>query len=184
MFSANFLILTFQHICISVLFLCMFLQDRVTDYESHRPVEPQILGPQKILLLALNHTKHMTTMVKRRIQGSFTAINSPWWKGPVEAEVEVAMVTTAEGRAFPEEVRDLRPPLCPTVWPPLLLFLFFTSTTAFPVSVVKASLELPTERVDDTSWKLALVKRAAPSSSRFCEEAGRGGTPPPELLLL
>lgn len=41
----------------------------------------------------------------------------PWWKGPVEAEAdvdEVAMVTTAEGRGFPEEVRDLRPPLCPT----------------------------------------------------------------------
>lgn len=42
---------------------------------------------------------------------------SPWWNGPVEAEAdveEVAMVTTAEGRGFPEEVRDLRPPLCPT----------------------------------------------------------------------
>lgn len=45
-------------------------------------------------------------------------VNSrPWWKGPVEAEAdveEVAMVTTAEGRGFPEEVRDLRPPLVPT----------------------------------------------------------------------
>lgn len=101
-----------------------------------------------------------------------------------DADVEVAMVTTAEGRAFPEEVRDLRPPLCPTAWPPPLLFLFFTSTTAFPASVVKASLELPTERVDDTSWKLALVKRAALSSSRFCEEPGRAGTPPLEPPLL
>lgn len=184
MFSADFLVLTFQHVCTLILFLRVFLQDRVTDYGSHRLIEPQISGPHKILLLAPNHTKHMTTMAKRRFQGSVIAINSPWWNGPVEAEVEVAMVTTAEERAFPEEVRDLRPPLCPTVWPPLLLFLFFTSTTAFPVSVVKASLELPTERVDDTSWKLALVKRAAPSSSRFCEEAGRGGTPPPEPLLL
>lgn len=101
-----------------------------------------------------------------------------------DADVEVAMVTTAEGRAFPEEVRDLRPPRCPTAWPPPLLFLVFTSTTAFPASVVKASLELPTERVDDTSWKLALVKRAAPSSSRFCEEPGRAGTPPLEPPLL
>lgn len=44
------------------------------------------------------------------------AKRSPWWKGPVEAEAdveEVAMVTTAEGRGFPEEETDLRPPLCP-----------------------------------------------------------------------
>lgn len=101
-----------------------------------------------------------------------------------DADVEVAMVTAAEGRAFPEEVRDLRPPLCPTVWPPPLLFLFFASAPAFPPSAVKASLAPPPERVDDTSWKLALVKRAAPSSSRFCEDAGRAGTPPPEPLLL
>ncbi|TNN59495.1 hypothetical protein EYF80_030310 [Liparis tanakae] len=36
--------------------------------------------------------------------------------GPVEAEAdveEVAMVTTAEGRGFPEVARDLRPPLWP-----------------------------------------------------------------------
>lgn len=162
--------------------MCFFktgsLMMEITDQLNHiyQGTEDSAVGPK-------SH-KHMTTMAKRRLQGSFTAINSPWWKGPVGAEVEVAMVTTAEGRAFPEEVRDLRPPLCPTVWPPLLLFLFFTSTTTFPVSVVKASLELPTERVDDTSWKLALVKRAAPSSSRFCEEAGRAGTTPPEPLLL
>lgn len=102
----------------------------------------------------------------------------------MEADVEVAMVTTAEGRAFPEEVRDLRPPLCPTAWPPPLLFLFFSSAAAFPASAVRVSLELLPESVDETSWKLALVKRAAPSSSRFCEEAGMAGTPPPGPLLL
>lgn len=59
-----------------------------------------------------------------------------------EADVEeVAMVTTAEGRGFPEEVRDLRPPLGPTAWLPPLFFLFFTSDAAFPVSAAKPSLE-------------------------------------------
>lgn len=117
----------------------------------------------------------------------FATINSPWWKGPVEAEAdveEVAMVTTAEGRGFPEEVRDLRPPLGPTVWPPPLFFLFFTSVAALTLSAAKASLELLPEWADDTSWKLALVKRAALSSNRFCEDACREETPPPELPLL
>lgn len=60
-----------------------------------------------------------------------------------EADVEeVAMVTTAEGRGFPEEVRDLRPPLCPTARLPVLFFLFFTSGTAFPESAAKPSFEL------------------------------------------
>lgn len=105
-----------------------------------------------------------------------------------EADVEeVAMVTTAEGRGFPEDVRDLRPPLGPTAWPPPpLFFLPFTSdgaTATFPGSAARPSLEaLPPGCVDDTSWKLALVNRAAaPSSSRFCDEVGRE---PPELLLL
>lgn len=132
-------------------------------------------------------TGFIPSCAKINIQDSFAAINLPWWKGPVETEAdveEVAMVTTAEGRAFPEEVRDLRPPLCPTVWPPPAFFLFFTSGTDFPESTAKPSLELLPESVDDTSWKLALVKRAVPSSSRFCEEAGRELTPPPELLLL
>lgn len=101
-----------------------------------------------------------------------------------DADVGVAMVTPAEERAFPEEVRDLRPPLCPAAWPPPPLFLFFSSATAFPASALKVSLELLPERLDDTSWKLALVKRAAPSSSRFWEEAGMAGTPPPALPLL
>lgn len=132
-------------------------------------------------------TGFIPSCAKINIQDSFAAINLPWWKGPVETEAdveEVAMVTTAEGRAFPEEVRDLRPPLCPTVWPPPAFFLFFTSGTDFAESTAKPSLELLPESVDDTSWKLALVKRAVPSSSRFCEEAGREVTPPPELLLL
>lgn len=96
------------------------------------------------------------------------------------------MVTTAETRGFPEEVRDLRPPLCPTAWLAPLFFLLFTSDDAFPASAAKPSLGPPPERADDTSWKLAVVKRAVPSSSRFCEDAGREATPPPppELLLL
>lgn len=190
MFSADSLVLTFPHVCSFVLCVCVcgcvFFQGRVTDYRSHGLVETQKSRPKQILLSAQNHTKHTTPIAKIRLKGSFSTINLPWWKGPVEADadVEVAMVTTAEGRAFPEEVRDLRPPLCPTAWPPLLLFLFFSSTTAFPVSALKVSLELLPERVDDTSWKLALVKRAAPSSSRFCEEAGMVGTPLPVPLLL
>lgn len=104
-----------------------------------------------------------------------------------EADVEeVAMVTTAEGRGFPEDVRDLRPPLGPTPWP-LLFFLPFASdaaaTVTFPGSAARPSLEaLPPGCVDDTSWKLALVKRAAAlSSSRFCDEVGRGALEPPLL---
>lgn len=98
------------------------------------------------------------------------------------------MVTTAEGRGFPEDVRDLRPARGPTPWPPPLFFLPFASdaaatAAAFPGSVARPSLEtLLPGCVDDTSWKLALVNRAvAPSSSRFCDEAGRE---PPELPLL
>lgn len=66
---------------------------------------------------------------------------------------EVAMVTTAEGRGFPEEVRDLRPPLCPTVCAAVLLlfFLFFGSETALPPSADRLSLELPPDRVEETS---------------------------------
>lgn len=111
----------------------------------------------------------------------------PWWKGPVEAEAdveEVAMVTTAEARGFPEEGRDLRPPLCPTVWVAPLFFLFFASDATFPASGAKPSLGPPPERADDTSWKLAVVKRAVPSSSRFCEEAGREAAPPPPPALV
>lgn len=66
---------------------------------------------------------------------------------------EVAMVTTAEGRGFPEEVRDLRPPLCPAACvPPLLLFfLFFGSDAALPPSVDRLSLETLPDRVEETS---------------------------------
>lgn len=60
-----------------------------------------------------------------------------------EADVEeVAMVTTGEGRGFPEEARDFRLPLCPTT---LLFFLFFTSAATFPASIAKLSLEPTTE---------------------------------------
>lgn len=105
-----------------------------------------------------------------------------------EADVEeVAMVTTAEGRGFPEDMRDLRPPRGPTPWPPALFFFPFASdaaaAAALPGSAARPSLETPLPGCDDdTSWKLALVNRAeAPSSSRFCDEVGRE---PPELPLL
>lgn len=102
------------------------------------------------------------------------------------------MVTTAEGRGFPEDVRDLRPPLGPTPWLAPLFFLPFASGTAtatagFPGSAARPSLAPPPPPgwVDDTSWKLALVNRAAaPSSSRFCDEAGREATAATEPPLL
>ena len=110
------------------------------------------------------------------------------------AEVEeVAMVTTAEGSGFPEDVRDLRPPLCPTTWPParapgpvatMLLFLILGSGPIFPPSATEPSLAAPGPAwANGTSWKLAVVKRAPLSSNRFCEGAGREATPPPEALL-
>lgn len=70
---------------------------------------------------------------------------SPWWNGPVEAEADVEeVVTTAEGRGFPEEERDLRP-RCPMALLAPVFFLPFASDTTFPASVVKLSLELPPE---------------------------------------
>lgn len=67
---------------------------------------------------------------------------------------EVAMVTTAEGRGFPEGVRDLRPPLCPSVCVVVLLllllfFLFFGSDMALAPSADRLSLE--PDKVEETS---------------------------------
>ncbi|KAG7262944.1 hypothetical protein CRUP_008724 [Coryphaenoides rupestris] len=116
---------------------------------------------------------------------------------PVAAVAEVAevtMVTGAEGSGFPEDARDLRPPLCPTTWPPpatapappMLPFLFLVSGPGFPPSAEPSLTPPPPGAAwaDGTSWKLAVVKRAVPSSRRFCEPAGgREATPPPEPLL-
>ena len=108
------------------------------------------------------------------------------------------MVTTAEGSGFAEDVRVLRPPLCPTTWlppppqparapapaPTMLLFLILGSGPIFPLSAAGPSLAPPGPAwAKGTSWKLAVVKRAPLSSNRFCEGAGREATPPPEVLL-